>query len=163
MSREALQAEIRRLNSDLEHLQFFNKGVLQTNDEYKITIAELRKENDALRAAESQLSEVEERLEETEKALAEREVERREWAKERKVLRDEVRKETALREKAEARLEGLRTALLEGNFVRGYQAICSELGLWEEGDGVAGPSQAEQSSSVSDCLCACPSASDFPS
>ena len=149
MSREALQSEIRRLNSDFEHLQFFNKGVLQTNDEHKITIAELRKENDALRVAEHQLSEVEEKLEEKEKALAEWKVERREWAKERKMLRDEVRKERALREKAEGKLDGLRSTLMEGNFLQGYRAICTELGLGEDAEDIAGQSHAARSTLVS--------------
>lgn len=65
MTKTALQLQdhIARLESELELSKFLNKGVLQTNIEYKARIVDLEYENDVLRKAESRLASTEEQLE----------------------------------------------------------------------------------------------------
>jgi len=61
------QTRLTTLTSELELSTFLNKGILQTNSENKIIIAELRQENAILRAAEAKLAETEDLLNEVEK------------------------------------------------------------------------------------------------
>ncbi|WWD03618.1 hypothetical protein V865_001673 [Kwoniella europaea PYCC6329] len=62
-----LESQISSLKHELELATFLNKGILQTNTEYKLRIAELESENIILSKAESKLSEIEDELEDTQK------------------------------------------------------------------------------------------------
>ena len=89
-----LRNQISSLHSELELSTFLNKGILQANQEQKIRIVELERENAVLRVAESTLARTEDALEVAEKALRERDEERTDWE-------EEVNKEENEREKAE--------------------------------------------------------------
>ncbi|KAK6909445.1 hypothetical protein I203_103463 [Kwoniella mangroviensis CBS 8507] len=62
-----LESQISSLKHELELATFLNKGILQTNTEYKLRIAELESENEILSKAESKLSKTEDELEVTQK------------------------------------------------------------------------------------------------
>ncbi|ORY33480.1 hypothetical protein BCR39DRAFT_303308 [Naematelia encephala] len=68
--RRSLQDEVSSLKSELELSAFLNKGVLQTNSENKLRIAELQRENAVLRTAEARLSRTEDALETARAQLA---------------------------------------------------------------------------------------------
>lgn len=74
---QELHTQISTLKSELELSTFLNKGVLQTNSEYKLRIVELERENTVLRVAESRLSRTEDRLDAAEKRVEKEEGERR--------------------------------------------------------------------------------------
>jgi len=93
-------AEISRLSSELELSTFLNKGVLQTNSEYKLRIVELERENAVLRVAESRLARTEDRLEAVEKKLEGEREGRRVVEGEREELRERLAR-------AERRLEAI--------------------------------------------------------
>ncbi|KAL1412720.1 hypothetical protein Q8F55_000467 [Vanrija albida] len=67
--RAALADQLAALRNELELSTFLNKGVLQSNAEHKLRIAELEAENGALRAAESRLAATEDALEAAEARL----------------------------------------------------------------------------------------------
>ncbi|WRT70269.1 uncharacterized protein IL334_007264 [Kwoniella shivajii] len=72
MSRQSiasLESQLSSANHELELATFLNKGILQTNTEYKLRIAELEAENLILRKAESRLSRTEDKLEKSERDL----------------------------------------------------------------------------------------------
>ncbi len=97
------QSQINSLKSELELSTFLNKGVLQSNSEYKLRIVELERENSVLRVAESRLARTEDRLEVAEKRV-EKEVRERMRVEEDNVgLRGEIE---VLKERVE-RMDGL--------------------------------------------------------
>jgi DNA repair exonuclease SbcCD ATPase subunit len=77
-----LQTQISTLTQELELSTFLNKGILTTNSEHKVRIAELETENAALRAAERRLTATEDALEEAEKKCRAHERERILWERE---------------------------------------------------------------------------------
>lgn len=93
-----LQAQISTLTQELELSTFLNKGILTTNSEHKVRIAELETENAALRAAERRLTATEDALEEAEKKCRAYERERIAWER-------EVEKERQARVGVEKELE----------------------------------------------------------
>lgn len=88
-----LQDLVSKLENELELSKFLNKGVLQTNLEYKTRIADLEYENDVLRKAESRLAATEEDLEQ---AIAKAE------ALEERLVEEEGRTQAALQREAAA-------------------------------------------------------------
>ncbi|WOO82003.1 uncharacterized protein LOC62_04G005506 [Vanrija pseudolonga] len=68
--RTSAQDQIASLRSELELSTFLNKGVLQSNAEHKLRIAELEAENATLRTAESKLAATEDALEAAEQRVA---------------------------------------------------------------------------------------------
>lgn len=88
-----LQDLVTKLENELELSKFLNKGVLQTNLEYKARIADLEYENDVLRKAESRLAATEEDLEQ---AVAKAE------KLEERLVEEEGRTQSALRREAAA-------------------------------------------------------------
>ncbi|WWC71977.1 uncharacterized protein I206_105936 [Kwoniella pini CBS 10737] len=64
-----LENQLSTIKHELELATFLNKGILQTNTEYKLRIAELENENLILSKAESKLSTIEDELEETKKSF----------------------------------------------------------------------------------------------
>jgi chromosome segregation ATPase len=66
-----MQDRIRVLEGELELSSFLNKGVLQTNTEHKLRIAELEAENEILRSTESKLAAAEDELEDTRLSIQE--------------------------------------------------------------------------------------------
>lgn len=88
-----LQDLVAKLENELELSKFLNKGVLQTNLEYKARIADLEYENDVLRKAESRLAATEEDLE---RAVAKAE------ALEDRLVEEEGRTQAALQREAAA-------------------------------------------------------------
>jgi chromosome segregation ATPase len=82
-----LQTRISTLTTELELNTFLNKGILQTNSEHKIRIAELEQENAILRAAESRLAKTEDMLEDVQKKC--------------KALEVDIRRERLERERVE--------------------------------------------------------------
>lgn len=88
-----LQDLVTKLENELELSKFLNKGVLQTNLEYKARIADLEYENDVLRKAESRLAATEEDLEQ---AVAKAE------ALEDRLVEEEGRTQAALQREAAA-------------------------------------------------------------
>ena len=98
--------EIAKLQSDLEYSAFLNKGVLQTNAEYKIRIAELEAENKALRRSERQLTRVEDEMESAQKLLQEWELAGEQWKKEAKALRRELKEVREARRLLEVENQG---------------------------------------------------------
>lgn len=64
-----LHDQLTTLRNELELSTFLNKGVLQSNSEYKLRIAELEAENTVLRKAESQLASTEDALEASEEQV----------------------------------------------------------------------------------------------
>ena len=116
-----LASKISTLSAELELATFLNKGVLQTNSEYKVRIVELERENAVLRVAESRLARTEDRLAVAEKQLRERaESEALEWNRmisEVEVLREGLGN-------ANRRLEGIaRMAVVEHVSVSLGQAV----------------------------------------
>jgi len=102
-----LQAQVSTLTQELELSTFLNKGILTTNSEHKVRIAELETENAALRAAERRLTATEDALEEAEKKCRAYERERIAWEREvekERQARVGVEKEL---EEAKGRLEDL--------------------------------------------------------
>ena len=111
MSRKALEVQLSEAQRELELSTFLNKGVLQSNSEFKLRIAELEQENTVLRKAESRLAKTEDRAEAAEKRVKELVQQLRdkqeEWAevmrleaksregfeRELRVLREEARRE----------------------------------------------------------------------
>ncbi|TYJ57100.1 hypothetical protein B9479_002201 [Cryptococcus floricola] len=81
----SLEAQLSTATHELELATFLNKGILQTNTEYKLRIGELESENAILRTAEGKLGDMEDLLEEREKEMEElrAEVERGEEQRER--------------------------------------------------------------------------------
>ncbi|WVQ73031.1 hypothetical protein IAR50_002594 [Cryptococcus sp. DSM 104548] len=96
-----LENQLSTTTHELELATFLNKGILQTNTEHKLRIAELESENSILRTAEGKLGDTEDLLEEREKEMDELrgEVERSEEQRER--MEAEVEKERELRGRAE--------------------------------------------------------------
>ncbi|WWD19597.1 hypothetical protein CI109_104059 [Kwoniella shandongensis] len=86
MSRQtisSLESQLSSTNHELELATFLNKGILQTNTEYKLRIAELESENLILRKAESRLAKTEDRLEVAQKRVEELEVDMEDLERER--------------------------------------------------------------------------------
>ncbi|WVN84914.1 uncharacterized protein L203_100050 [Cryptococcus depauperatus CBS 7841] len=75
----SLESQLSTANHELELATFLNKGILQTNTEYKLRIAELEGENIALRKAESRLAETEDALGDSEIQVKRLEKTLREW------------------------------------------------------------------------------------
>lgn len=69
MPKPSFQDQIATLRNELELSTFLNKGVLQSNSEYKLRIAELESENAVLRKAESRLADTEDELESAQKRI----------------------------------------------------------------------------------------------
>lgn len=76
---EVLQTKVNSLTHELELSTFLNKGILQSNNEYKLRIAELERENAVLRTAERTLTATEDALELSEKRVRELEREKSSW------------------------------------------------------------------------------------
>ncbi|OCF38338.1 hypothetical protein I317_07896 [Kwoniella heveanensis CBS 569] len=74
-----LESQLSSITHELELATFLNKGILQTNTEYKLRVAELESENAMLQKAETRLSKTEDRLEEAERRLRTFVVEREDW------------------------------------------------------------------------------------
>ncbi|ORX40622.1 hypothetical protein BD324DRAFT_12054 [Kockovaella imperatae] len=83
--------EVIQLRTELEYSAFLNKGVLQTNAEHKVRIAELESENQSLRRSEKQLSRVEDELEDAQKALKEWESAAMTWERDRQKLKEALK------------------------------------------------------------------------
>lgn len=94
---DALQARIDYLSHELEMYTFVNKGVLQSNNEYKLRIAELERENAVLSTAERNLTATEDALEACERALKDLEKERDALAF--RLKREEIARKGAERER----------------------------------------------------------------
>ena len=94
-------SRVAELQTQLEYSAFMTKGVLQTNTELRLQIAELEQQNAALHVAESRLSDVEDQLEEVENRLREKEAELLEWKKQKSDHRKELRVEVQARKAAE--------------------------------------------------------------
>ena len=107
-----LLTQISQLKSELELSAFLNKGVLQTNSEYKLRIVELERENAVLRVAESRLARTEDRLEAAEEKVREGEARAREGSRRMVEEVEEGRvREERMREmlgRANRSLEGIR-------------------------------------------------------
>ncbi|KAK8853180.1 hypothetical protein IAR55_003882 [Kwoniella newhampshirensis] len=114
MSRQTittLESQLSSTNHELELATFLNKGILQTNTEYKLRIAELESENIILRKAESRLAKTEDQLELFEKRLEELEAEKEGWQED---MDEEIRRREGLereRDEWEARYWSLRDRL----------------------------------------------------
>jgi septal ring factor EnvC (AmiA/AmiB activator) len=76
-----MQKKIDDLTHELELGTYLNKGILQTNNEHKLRIAELERENAMLSMAEQKLASTEDALEEAERRLKELEEEQEDWEK----------------------------------------------------------------------------------
>ncbi|WVR00248.1 hypothetical protein IAU59_007390 [Kwoniella sp. CBS 9459] len=114
MSRAAiasLESQLSTATHELELATFLNKGILQTNTEYKLRIAELESENVILQKAESRLSKTEDKLEEVEKRLRAILAEKGDWQVAR--TRDLQERDKILqdRDEWEARYRALRQRL----------------------------------------------------
>ncbi|WVF73059.1 hypothetical protein IAT40_007877 [Kwoniella sp. CBS 6097] len=94
-----LEAQLSSTTHELELATFLNKGILQTNTEYKLRIAELESENVILQKAESRLSQTEDKLEEVENKLRAILAEKGDWQVERE--RDLEEKDMLIRERDE--------------------------------------------------------------
>ena len=134
-----LHAQISTLTSELELSTFLNKGVLQTNSEYKIRIVELERENAVLRIAESRLARTEDRLEAAEKRLREMDKAEREWEEEMQKelgLREVVERESDVwREKYERLKEGWDGTRSFMERVEGQVTMVRPVSLlWDRGD-----------------------------
>lgn len=73
MSREDLKTHIRSLTHELQLSTYINKGAIQEGQELKARVAELERENAALRGTERRLTETEEKLEECQEMVKEKE------------------------------------------------------------------------------------------
>jgi chromosome segregation ATPase len=73
MSREDLKTHIRDLTHELQLSTYINKGAIQEGQELKARLAELERENAALRTTERRLTETEEKLEECQQMVREKE------------------------------------------------------------------------------------------
>ncbi len=87
-----------KLQKELELSTFLNKGVLQSNEEQKIRIIELEKQNKALLIAEGQLSTTEDELEAVRKELKDLQDTAR---KSQRSWQNDMQVEVKAREKAE--------------------------------------------------------------
>ena len=96
----SLESQISTLKNELQLSTFLNKGILQTNTEHTLRIAELEHENEVLRSAERRLASTEDVLEDVERHVKELERERRDW----RVTLREIEKE---RDEWKARCERL--------------------------------------------------------
>jgi hypothetical protein len=126
MSRKALGSQLSDARSHLAEAQrelelstFLNKGVLQSNSEFKLRVAELEQENAVLRVAESRLARTEDKVELAErraKSIAEelrdKEVE---WS-------GRVRAEIEAREALEVEMETMRDE------VKGWREVGERVG-----------------------------------
>lgn len=112
MSRRALETQLvdskRQLaeaQRELELSTFLNKGVLQSNSEFKLRIAELQQENTVLRAAESRLALTEDKAELAERRAKEAQ---EEVGKRESYWQGVSREQIAVRQELEVELEMLR-------------------------------------------------------
>lgn len=98
---------IASLESELELSAFLNKGILQTNTEYKAKITQLEAENELLRSAEARLTRTEEKLEDAERKLRQtkRDLEEKEKAWRLKERQRRAREDERGRMVAEVELE----------------------------------------------------------
>jgi hypothetical protein len=126
MSRKALELQLAdsrtqliEAQRELELSTFLNKGVLQSNSEFKLRIAELEQENSVLRVAESRLARTEDKAELAERrakeVLEEMRDKEAEWE-------SAVRVEVEVREGLEVELESLREE------VRGWREVGERIG-----------------------------------
>lgn len=93
----SLESQLSTATHELELATFLNKGILQTNTEYKLRIAELESENIILRKAESRLAGTEDALEDAEKRIKVLEEEREVWEEELEAAKENM--ESAKRDK----------------------------------------------------------------
>ncbi|KIR29329.1 hypothetical protein I307_05995 [Cryptococcus deuterogattii 99/473] len=93
----SLESQLSTATHELELATFLNKGILQTNTEYKLRIAELESENIILRKAESRLAGTEDALEDAEKRIKVLEEERDVWEEELETAKENM--ESAKRDK----------------------------------------------------------------
>lgn len=126
-----LHIQISTLKSELELSTFLNKGVLQTNSEYKLRIVELERENAVLRVAESRLARTEDRLEaaeqRAEKEGRERtrlEEEREEWRKQRDLSGWQAKSWRGALERANSKLEGIGRLSVPEEVKEGPATVC---------------------------------------
>lgn len=96
--RTSVQDQLASLRNELELSTFLNKGVLQSNAEHKLRIAELEAENATLRTAESKLAATEDALEAAEQRIADLEEAKRRLAERREAA---LAREVGLRRAAE--------------------------------------------------------------
>ncbi|OXG17935.1 hypothetical protein C367_04745 [Cryptococcus neoformans Ze90-1] len=93
----SLESQLSTATHELELATFLNKGILQTNTEYKLRIAELESENNILRKAETRLAGTEDALEDAEKRIKVLEEERDVWEEELETAKENM--ESAERDK----------------------------------------------------------------
>ena len=93
-----LHSQVETLTSELELSTFLNKGILQSNSEYKLRITELERENAVLRAAERRLTATEDALESADKRC--RDLTKEVARLEREVEGERTGKDRCLRETA---------------------------------------------------------------
>ena len=109
-----LQSQVATLQNEIELSTFLNKGVLQTNSEYKLKIVELERENAVLRVAESRLSRTEDRLEILEKRLREAQFREAQLEEEIEEMKLHSRQVNGSLEKASRKLEAIgKLAMIE--------------------------------------------------
>lgn len=103
-----MQDALAKAQHELELSTFLNKGILQSNAEYKLRIAELEKQNILLRAAEKRLSSTEDALETCEQRLKTAEMERNAAVKEARRIAERVAGLEQERDGWKARFEAVR-------------------------------------------------------
>ncbi|KAK1922144.1 hypothetical protein DB88DRAFT_497334 [Papiliotrema laurentii] len=103
-----MQDALAKAQHELELSTFLNKGILQSNAEYKLRIAELEKQNILLRAAEKRLSSTEDALETCEQRLKTAEMERNAAVREARRIAERVAGLEQERDGWKARFEAVR-------------------------------------------------------
>jgi septal ring factor EnvC (AmiA/AmiB activator) len=73
MSKDDLKKQVRVLAHELQLSTYINKGAISESTDLKVRVAELERQNTALRAAETRLTATEEKLEEQEEEIKEKE------------------------------------------------------------------------------------------
>ena len=73
MSKDDLKRQIRALANELQLSTYINKGAISESSDLKVRVADLERQNTALRAAESRLTATEEKLEDREEEIQEKE------------------------------------------------------------------------------------------
>lgn len=106
----SLESQLSTATHELELATFLNKGILQTNTEYKLRIAELESENIILRKAESRLAGTEDALEDAEKRIKVLEEERDVWEEELETAKENMEsakrdKDAAIKERDNERIQ----------------------------------------------------------
>lgn len=123
------EAKLAKLQQELELSAFLNKGILQSNQEYKVRIAELEAENGVLRTCESKLAALEDAYSEQEK-IVRRSEDAVAGAKRRaEMAKREVGEEVERRAHAEAEAKRWR-----GKYERLRAAVAQAQSLFEDAE-----------------------------